>query len=197
MGRADTKQRFLTATSELLRRQGYAGTGLKQVTAEASAPWGSMYHFFPHGKEQLAIEAVHYASELYGVPMAAAFARAKDPIKAVRMLFVNEVQVLEGSDYRDGCPITNTAGDVASTVEPVREACSRGFAHWQAIIAAGFVDGGLSKPQAATCAAFVLSSLEGAILLSRTHKSPEPLRATGQMVELALKAIMARSANGQ
>ena len=196
MALVDTKQRFLAATSELFRRQGYTGTGLKQVTAEARAPWGSMYHFFPGGKEQLAVEAVLHASELFGLPMAEAFARAKDPVKAVRMIFANEARVLEGSDYREGCPITNTAGDVASTVETVREACSRGYAHWQSIIAAGFVESGLSKAQAAACSAFVLSSLEGAILLSRTHKSLAPLRATGQMVETALKAIMAQRAGG-
>src|SRR6185369_9193122 len=103
--------------------------------------------------EQLAVEAVLHASELYGAPMAEAFARANDPVKAVRIIFANEARVLEGSDYRDGCPITNTAGDVASTLDAVREACSRGYGHWQAIIAAGFVDAGLPKAQSAACAA--------------------------------------------
>ena len=51
---AGTKERIVNASAELFRRQGYTGTGLKQVVAEADAPFGSLYHFFHGGKEQLA-----------------------------------------------------------------------------------------------------------------------------------------------
>ena len=37
-----TRERILYATAELFRRQGYSGTGLKQVVAEAQAPFGSL-----------------------------------------------------------------------------------------------------------------------------------------------------------
>ncbi len=50
---ASTKDRILDTTAELFRRYGYTGTGLKQVVAEAEAPFGSLYHHFPGGKEQL------------------------------------------------------------------------------------------------------------------------------------------------
>ena len=53
----DTKERLLRAGEKLFRSQGYSGTGLKQLAKEAGAPWSSMYHFFPLGKEQLAAEA--------------------------------------------------------------------------------------------------------------------------------------------
>jgi AcrR family transcriptional regulator len=52
---SDTRARLLEAAAQLFREQGYAATGLKQITAEAEAPWGSLYHFFPGGKEQLGI----------------------------------------------------------------------------------------------------------------------------------------------
>jgi AcrR family transcriptional regulator len=37
---ADTKTRIVTKSGELFRRNGYVGTGLKQIAAEASAPFG-------------------------------------------------------------------------------------------------------------------------------------------------------------
>ena len=52
-----TRERILYATAELFRRQGYSGTGLKQVVGEAQAPFGSLYHHFPGGKQQLAGES--------------------------------------------------------------------------------------------------------------------------------------------
>ena len=42
-----TRERIVTSSAELFRRQGYTGTGMKQIVAEARAPFGSLYHFFP------------------------------------------------------------------------------------------------------------------------------------------------------
>ncbi len=53
-----TRERIIYASAELFRRQGYPGTGLKQVVAEAQAPFGSLYHHFPGGKQQLAEEVI-------------------------------------------------------------------------------------------------------------------------------------------
>ena len=51
-----TKDRIIDSSAELFRRQGYTGTGVKQIVAAASAPFGSIYHFFPGGKEELGAE---------------------------------------------------------------------------------------------------------------------------------------------
>ena len=41
--RPATRDRIVYATAELFRRQGYTGTGLKQIVAEADAPFGSLF----------------------------------------------------------------------------------------------------------------------------------------------------------
>ncbi|SIN49629.1 HTH-type transcriptional regulator YxaF [Mycobacteroides abscessus subsp. abscessus] len=62
---ADTRDRIVAATCELFRRQGMTGTGLKQIAQSAGAPFGSIYHFFPGGKAQLADEAIRAAGAMY------------------------------------------------------------------------------------------------------------------------------------
>ena len=59
----DTRDRILDATIRLLRRQGYTATGIKQIVAEGDAPLGSVYHYFPGGKEQIGIEALARSGE--------------------------------------------------------------------------------------------------------------------------------------
>ena len=49
-----TRERIVTATNELFRRRGYNGTSLKDVTVASGATTGSLYHFFPGGKAELA-----------------------------------------------------------------------------------------------------------------------------------------------
>ena len=55
---SETRERILETSGELFRRQGYMGTGVKQIVEEAGAPFGSLYHFFPGGKEELGAETI-------------------------------------------------------------------------------------------------------------------------------------------
>ena len=63
----ETKERILDASGELFRRQGYMGTGVKEILAEAGAPFGSLYHHFPGGKAELGAETVRRSGALYGL----------------------------------------------------------------------------------------------------------------------------------
>jgi TetR/AcrR family transcriptional repressor of lmrAB and yxaGH operons len=69
MGRDRRKQegeacaRLLGTAADLFQRQGYHGTGLNQILAESGAPKGSLYHYFPEGKEALAAAALGRSGE--------------------------------------------------------------------------------------------------------------------------------------
>jgi AcrR family transcriptional regulator len=179
---SETKQRLLRAGEQLFGTQGYAGTGLKQLSRAADAPWGSLYHFFPDGKEQLGTEIVAYAGELYRAGLQAGLERYDDPAEAIERVFVGEAKILEASDYRNGCPIASVTLDVASTNENLRVACASAFRGWLETIALAVSSAGASADDATALASFVLSCLEGAIVLSRAAKSPAPLLQSAKFV---------------
>jgi TetR/AcrR family transcriptional repressor of lmrAB and yxaGH operons len=197
-GRAvsDTRQRLLRAGEQLFRTQGYAGTGLKQLTAAAQAPWGSMYHFFPGGKEQLGAEILEWAGEFYRAGWQGAFDRYGDPAEAIERVFLAEVQILAASGYRNGCPIASVTLDVASTSEALRKACAGAFDAWLTTIARALSTAGAPAEDAAALAGFVLSALEGAIVLSRAAKSGEPLVQSAKFVRQTLEREARRWAGG-
>ena len=53
---------MLEAAAQLFRVQGLRTTGLAEVLEKSGTPRGSLYHYFPGGKEQLAVEALRSAS---------------------------------------------------------------------------------------------------------------------------------------
>ncbi len=55
---SDTRDRLVQVSAALLQRQGLTGTGIKQILAEAHAPFSSLYHHFPGGKDELAAAAI-------------------------------------------------------------------------------------------------------------------------------------------
>ena len=186
----DTRNRLVRTAEQLFRTQGYAGTGLKQLTAMAEAPWGSLYHFFPGGKAELAVAAAAFAGDYYAEGWRRAFAASDDPAEAVWRIFEGEARVLEGSDYRNGCPIASMTLDVASLDEPLRRACDGAFAAWLAVMREGFEGHGAAAEQAESLARFVLSAIEGAIVLARAAKSPAAVIDTGARV----REVVAREA---
>ena len=125
-----TRERILDATSQLFRLQGYAGTAMKQVVDAAGAPFGSVYHFFPGGKEQLAVEAIERAGKGYEDIVLLVFDAEPDVIAGTRAMFEGAGEVLRQSGYADACPIATVALEVASTNEPLRMATARVFESW-------------------------------------------------------------------
>ncbi len=188
-----TRERIVSSSAELLRRQGYAATGVKQIVEAASAPFGSVYHFFPGGKEQLGAEAIRWSGALYGQLLPAVFDEAPDLVSGVRDFFDGAAAHLEATDYADACPIATVALEVSSTSEPLREACAEVFEGWIAAATERFAAGGLSPAQARDVAIALIAGLEGAFVLARALRSTEPLHCAGDQAAEAMRRALAAS----
>ena len=131
----DTRDRILDATNRLLRRQGYTATGIKQIVAEGNAPLGSVYHYFPGGKEQIAVEALARVGERIRMAIAS-LANAADVPATVNAFFVYNAELLRDSDYERGCPVATVALETSNDIERIRQVCEDVFNGWQAALAA-------------------------------------------------------------
>lgn len=186
-----TRERIVIASSELFRRQGYVATGVKQIVSEAKAPFGSLYHFFPGGKEQLGSEVIRTAGAMYGLLLPAVFDNAPDLIAGTEQFFALAAQHLRESDYEDACPIATVALEVSSSSEPLREACAEVFNEWISAGTERLASYGLSPESARELVSSMLCLLEGAFIFARAKRSPEPLEVAGRaavaLVEEALR----------
>ena len=131
-----TRDRILYATAELFRRQGYNGTGLKQVVAEADAPFGSLYHHFPGGKAELGDEVIRKAGAFFQALVTAVYDEEAAPEDAIRAVFQGAGETLATTDYEDACPIATVALEVASTDDRLRQATADVFEQWTAALVA-------------------------------------------------------------
>ena len=169
-----TRERILNAAATLFRRQGYTGTGLKQVVSQADAPFGSLYHHFPGGKDQLSEEVIRAGGTYFQAVATAAYDAQDTPEASVLAIFTGAAETLQASGYADACPIATIALEVASTHEPLRLATAEVFDAWTTALTDRLGD--------RTLALTVLSALEGAFVLSRAQRSVEPMLAAGRLV---------------
>jgi AcrR family transcriptional regulator len=194
---SDTRDRILDTTAELFRRQGYTGTGMKQIAAAAAAPFGSLYHFFPGGKEHLGCEVIRASGRFYMQHFAAVVVPAPDVLTAVRDSFAGAAQTLEETNYEDACPIATVALEVASTNEPLREATAEVFAEWIDGATEYFVLARIPRARARELAFSMLCLLEGAFIFSRAMRSTESLHVAGATaVQDVRKALQDAGSDG-
>jgi AcrR family transcriptional regulator len=182
MATATTRDRIVDASAELFRLQGYNATGVKQIVQAAQAPFGSVYHHFPGGKEQIGAEAIRASGKLYEALIPAVFDYSPDPVSGVRMFFAGAAQHLVDTDYADACPIATVALEVSSTSETMRQACADVFKSW---IEAGTARFDVERARELTMA--FICALEGAFVLARAQRSTEPLLIAGEMVAQAVE----------
>jgi AcrR family transcriptional regulator len=185
-----TRERILDVTADLFRQFGFTGTGMKQIVTAANAPFGSLYHYFPGGKEELGVEVIHRSGDMYFALFEAIFNGAADPVSGVREFFAGAAEVLRETDYADACPIATVALEVASASEPLRQATAEVFERWVTGAAARLADGGVPHERARELAILLFNLLEGAFVLSRASRSTEALEVAGAAATAAVEAAL-------
>lgn len=184
-----TREQILETTCELMESQGYHATGLNQIVQVSGAPKGSLYHYFPEGKEQIASEAIAHVAGRITERIRTNLAAIADPAEALQAFCEQVAENVERSGFRAGGPLTSVAAETATTSERLNQACRAAYAGMRQAFEEKLLTGGISQEQAGALAGFVLAAMEGAILLSRTAHSGDPLRQAGATLALTLRAV--------
>ena len=194
MPAADTKERIIEASAELFRRQGYVGTGIKRIADTASAPFGSLYHFFPGGKEELAEAVIRSSGDFYLRLFEAIMGASPDVVTGIANFFLGAAETLRATDYADACPIAMVALEVASTNEQLRVATADVFESWLVGITTGFTAAGIAVDRARELAIEAVCALEGAFILSRATRSTTPVEVAGRATVASVRAALQQAA---
>ncbi|MGW5437623.1 TetR/AcrR family transcriptional regulator [Nocardia asteroides] len=188
-----TRDRLVVAVAELLRTQGYSAITVKQITAAAAAPMGSLYHHFPNGKVQIAAEALRTSGAAYIQLLPLLMDPHDDLRTAVPAAFADAARTLEESGWMNMCPVGTVAGEIADSEPALRAVAAEVVADWIDQGTAYFERRGLSTADARDLVVGLLCALEGAFVLGRTLRSAEPLHAAGRAVGARIDALLARA----
>jgi TetR/AcrR family transcriptional repressor of lmrAB and yxaGH operons len=146
----------------------------------SAAPKGSVYHFFPGGKEQIVTEALlEYAPRVERF-MATAMAGGRTPAARVRRLFGAFGRRVEDAAFRRSCAFGAVSLDLQGEHETLRRVIGATFEHWVALLAAS-VDTGDAKRSRAL-AGLILTAIEGAYIRARAEQSSRPFIEAGDLL---------------
>jgi len=168
-----TRDRLVQAAMTLFWEKGYDSTSIADVLKQAGVNSGSLYHFFP-GKQDLLLAVLDtYHRGIEPMLLAPAWKGVTDPIGRVFALLARYRQGIVMTQCTYGCPIGSLALEIHEPDPPVREALARNFEAWVAAIGGCLEEAGSRLPRGTdrrALAEFVLTTMEGAVMQSRTHR---------------------------
>ena len=176
------------AAAKLFRRQGYNGTGLRDILHASGAARGSLYHYFPGGKEEIGAAAVTAAGGLVTETFAELTKQADSPADFLRRYTELLARWLEASKFRDGCPITTTLLETTPGSPAISEAGQAVFDDWQMVMEGMLRRHGWPADRLPGTATAIIAGLEGALMLARVQGSARPIRQTAEALCALLEA---------
>lgn len=183
---SSVREQILQTTCDLMENQGYHGTGLNEIVKESGAPKGSLYHYFPEGKEQITAEAVLQSGKATAERIQNELSGNSSAPKAIYDFVLNIADHVESSGFAAGSPLTSIAMETATKSERINLACREAYALLETAFKEKLLESGFTKIKAEELGTFITAAVEGGIILSRTHHSGSPLRTVAKHLKVLL-----------
>jgi TetR/AcrR family transcriptional repressor of nem operon len=180
MPKPSHRDRIIDAGLRVMFRNGYVGSGVRDIVAEASVPQGSFTNHFK-SKEVFAREVLdRYFAHVKDAVREALDDKSISPRHRLRRYLDIITERLADDGFTRGCLIGDFSLEAAPLSETLRERLAAIFTEWLAPFAACIAEAQAageiaSTFDAAELAEFLLASWEGAILRMKVERSPAAL----------------------
>jgi TetR/AcrR family transcriptional regulator, transcriptional repressor for nem operon len=180
MPKPSNREKLLTVGLSVVHERGYGGSSVRDIVQAAGVPQGSFTNHFA-SKEAFGLEIL----ELYHAMTSAAVAGtlrndALPPLKRLRRWIDGQLKYLKQDDMRRGCLYGNLTAEASEQSDLIRARVASVYVENQeslayclrAAVAAGELP---SHTRVDDLAGFIVSSLQGAILVAKAQRSPAPI----------------------
>jgi TetR/AcrR family transcriptional repressor of nem operon len=180
MPKTSNRERILEEGLRVVHERGFANASVRDIVQAAGVPQGSFTNHFA-SKEAFGLEIL----DLYDANSRRTIAEtlrndARRPLERLTDYIERTKDRLNRDSMRNGCLFGNFTAESSDNSEPIRSRIVEIFAETRAAFAyclRAAVAAGEVRPtlDCEEVAGFIVSSLQGAILLSKAHRSPEPI----------------------
>jgi TetR/AcrR family transcriptional repressor of nem operon len=191
----ETRERILAKAAELFNQRGLEGTSMADLMEATGLEKGGIYRHFP-SKEAVAAEAFDYAWEEAFQERMRDLGSISGSIDRLKHLIANFVE--RRSSIPGGCPLLNTAVESDDGNPVLRERAQQALGKWQDLLTSVINEGTQRREirsgvDPRRLAMLVISTLEGALMISRLERNRDALVAARAHLDRYLdKEVRAR-----
>lgn len=180
MAKTSNREKILTEGLRVVHERGFANASVRDIVAAAGVPQGSFTNHFA-SKEAFGLEII----DLYFANASTSIAEtlrndALPPLDRLGMYIDRQLARMGANNMRNGCLFGNFTAEIGDSSEAIRTRVVEIFGESRAALSyclkAAVAAGEITKTiDCDDIAAFIVSSLQGAILLSKAQRTGEPV----------------------
>lgn len=169
--------------AEVFRELGYEGATFSRITARTGLSKGSLYHFFPGGKEEMAAAVLAHIQDWFERRIFTPLAQ-EEPALALEAMW----QAVEAYFHGGGrvCIVGVFALD--ETRDRFATAIHAYFTRWMDALAEALGHAGLSEERARAQAEMIVGGIQGGLVLARALNEPAVFVRTLAQLRAAVDA---------
>ena len=159
---------IIPVLGEVFRERGFSGASLSEITLRTGLGKGSLYHFFPGGKEEMAKVVLDDVADWFETNVFVPLGTAEDPEVGIDHMFKATVSFFHSG--RRVCLVGTFALD--DTRDRFAEVIHAYFAAWTKALASALRRRGFGIKAARATAEDVVAGIQGALVLARSQDDP-------------------------
>lgn len=177
MGRPSNKNKLVEDGLRVVHQRGFSASSVRDIVQAAGVPQGSFTNHFS-SKEAFGLEVIDAYYAMTSASVRATLRNdALPPLARLREWITNQLTFLERDQMRKGCLYGNMSAEASEHSEPIRARIAGIFAENEASVAYCLRAAVAAKELPADTdvdeiAGFIVSSLQGAILVSKSFRTP-------------------------
>lgn len=184
------RQQLVATAAQLFQQNGVRGTGLTAILKASHTPKGSLYYYFPHGKDELTAAAIQYAGKQIVQRVQQVLASDPDPSVALTNMYQEMAAQIKATGHLNNISISLIALETIDQ-PPLQSACADVFNALTESYTAKLTKSGMAPTKAATVGQFIQASTEGSISIAATTRQPDLLLQTADQLSLLIRSTMA------
>ncbi len=194
MARPSNKDKLLADGLRLVHERGFGASSVRDITQAAGVPQGSFTNHFA-SKEAFGLEILERYREMTSAAVRATLRNDRlPPLRRLHAWVDEQLEYLRKDDMRRGCLYGNLSAEASETSDAIRFRVASVFAENQASVAyclEAAIAGGELAPttDVQELAGFVVSSLQGAILVAKSQRSPLPVERFKRVLFQHLRSL--------
>ena len=188
---AATRQRLVESARYLFWERGFAGTSMADLLAHAKVNSGSFYHFFD-SKEALLREVLEsYLLALGPMIIEPAYEATSNPIERIFAILEGYRERILLTDAQYGCPLGRLALEIDPENRPAHKLIAENFHGWIDAVRDCLRAAKLpADADIEALATYVLATMEGGVMLSRSYGSVDPFDHTVKALRAHFRLLM-------
>lgn len=183
----DKKELILKNAARLFACKGFSGVGIGEILKSCNIPKGSFYHYFPDGKEELAIELINYAyNNMENGIKNNIFSTSDDAVAVFSYMLDRLTNIFNKNHLFESLVITFMGLESVHISDRLSNESNKIYTRWQDLYRVKLLDCGYSEKEAQDYSLVLFTLIHGSLISCWVKQDTEDLQRIKKQLPLIL-----------